>query len=85
VVYSEHSLSLHAPGVREIRCDDPKAAYQFRYDGLKLIQQSGDQYVFLPQAWTPTNGVAIIMPRSNSLRLEFFSTFALSTAQSATC
>ena len=72
VIYSERSLSLHAPGVREVRCKDPEAAYRFRYDGLKLVLQSGDQYLFLPAEWTPTNGVAILIPRTNSVRLEFF-------------
>jgi hypothetical protein len=33
--------------------------------------QSGNQYVFLPQAWSPREGVAIVMPRNDSLRLEF--------------
>lgn len=71
VVYSERSLSLHAPGVRETRCHDPEAAYRYRYDGLKLMLQSGGQYLFLPEGWTPGNGVAVLMPRSDSLRLEF--------------
>ena len=71
VVYSERSLSLHAPGVRETRCQDPEAAYRYRYDGLKLLMQSGGQYLFLPVGWTPGNGVAVLMPRSDSLRLEF--------------
>jgi hypothetical protein len=71
VVYSERSLSLHAPGVRETRCHDPEAAYRYRYDGLKLLLQSGGQYLFLPAGWTPGNGVAVLMPRSDTLRLEF--------------
>ena len=71
VVYSERSLSLHAPGVRETRCQDPEAAYRYRYDGLKLVLQSGGQYLFLPEGWTPGNGVAVLMSRSDSLRLEF--------------
>jgi hypothetical protein len=71
VVYSERSLSLHVPGVRETRCQDPEAAYRYRYDGLKLLLQSGGQYLFLPEEWTPGNGVAVLMPRSDSLRLEF--------------
>jgi hypothetical protein len=71
VIYSERSLSLHAPGVRETRCQDPEAAYRYRYDGLKLVLQSGGQYLFLPAGWTSGNGVAILMPRSDSLRLEF--------------
>jgi hypothetical protein len=72
VLYSHQGLSLNAPGVRKVRCRDPEAFYRFRYEGLKLILQSGDQYVFLPAAWSRTNGVAIVLPRSDSLRLEFF-------------
>ena len=56
VIYSERSLNLRAPGVREVRCQDQEAAYRFRYDGLKLVLQSGDQYLFLPEAWTPRDG-----------------------------
>ena len=85
VVYSERSLNLHAPGVREVRCQDREAAYRFRYDGLKLVLQSGDQYLFLPEAWTPTHGVAILMPRNDAIRLEFIPASAPSTPQGAAC
>ena len=71
IIYSERSLSLHAPGVREVRCKDTDTAYRYRYDGLKLVLESGDQYLFLPADWTPANGVALLMPRTASLRLEF--------------
>jgi hypothetical protein len=71
VIYSERGLSLHAPGVRELRCKDTDAAYRFRYDGLKLLLESGDEYLFLPTEWTPANGIAILIPRTASLRLEF--------------
>ncbi|MFE0178154.1 hypothetical protein ACFWZ2_38175 [Streptomyces sp. NPDC059002] len=71
IVYSADSLSLTAPGVRETRCRDPKAAYGFRYDGLKLMLQSGDQYVLVPERWSRANGVAVLIPRSDSVRLEF--------------
>jgi hypothetical protein len=71
VVFSERSLSLSAPGVREVRCHDSEAAYHFRYSGLKLIFQSGNQYVFLPSDWTHDQGPAILIPRSDTLRLEF--------------
>jgi hypothetical protein len=85
VVFSAQSLSLDAPGVREMRCRDPEAAYRFRYDGLKLLLQSGDQYVFLPAAWSRTNGVAIVLPRSASLRLEFTPASARSNVQRSAC
>lgn len=71
VAFSEKRLSLQAPGVREIICQDPDVAYRFRYDGLKLVQQSGNQYLFLPAGWTHANGAAILIPRSDALRLEF--------------
>ncbi|QEU93191.1 hypothetical protein CP970_21710 [Streptomyces kanamyceticus] len=71
IVYSADSLSLTAPGVRETRCRDPKAAYRFRYDGLKLMLQSGNQYVLVPELWSRAGGVAVLLPRSSSVRLEF--------------
>lgn len=85
VVYSAQSLSLKAPGVREVACQNSDAAYRFRYDGLKLVLQSGDQYFFLPQDWSPADGVAIVMPRNDSLRLEFTSPSANGAIQRAAC
>ncbi|MGH3835665.1 MAG: hypothetical protein ACRDSF_08155 [Pseudonocardiaceae bacterium] len=71
VAYSEKRLSLQAPGVREVTCQYPDAAYQFRYDGLKFVLQAGSQYLLLPAGWTRAQGAAILIPRSDSLRLEF--------------
>jgi hypothetical protein len=85
VVYSSRSLSLAARGVRQVRCHDPEAAYRFRYDGLKLVLQSGDQYLFLPAAWSPADGVAILMPKSDSLRLELVPASARAGARPETC
>ena len=70
IVYSAKSLSLDVPGVVETRCSDPDAAYRYRYSGLKLLLQSGNQYVMVPEAWTPSKGVAVLLPRNDSLRLE---------------
>lgn len=80
VLYSDRSLGLTGPGVREVRCRDPQAAYKFRYDGLKLMIQSGDQYVFLPERWSRDSGTAIVIPRSGALRLEFSRAEATPTA-----
>lgn len=71
VLYSPKSLSLHAPGVRETVCRTPDAAYRYRYTGLKFVLQSGGQYLLLPRQWTRTDGIAIVLPRTDSLRLEF--------------
>jgi hypothetical protein len=72
VIYSEKRLSLQAPGVREVPCQYPDAAYRFRYEGLKIVPlQSGNQYLLLPAGWTHANGAAILIPRSDKVRLEF--------------
>jgi hypothetical protein len=71
VLYSEESLSLAVPGVTEVRCADPEAAFRFRYDGLRLVRQAGNQYLLLPATWTREEGVAVLIPRSASVRLEF--------------
>ncbi|WP_372661434.1 hypothetical protein [Amycolatopsis kentuckyensis] len=70
-VYSERSLSLEADGVRQVVCGQPEAAYQYRYTGLKLLLQSGGQYVFVTARWRASNGVSFVVPRSDALRLEF--------------
>jgi hypothetical protein len=85
VIFSERSLSLDAPGVREMRCKDPEASYRFRYDGLKLLPQSSDQYLFLPETWSRRRGVAILIPRSESLRLELIPASARGTLRRSAC
>ena len=71
VLYSEQSLSLAVPGVSEARCTDPEAAFRFRYDGLRLVRQAGDHYLLLPATWNRDDGVAVLIPRSSTVRLEF--------------
>ncbi|SEF37557.1 hypothetical protein SAMN05421837_114117 [Amycolatopsis pretoriensis] len=70
-VYSERSLNLEADGVRQVVCGQPEAAYKYRYTGLKLLLQSGGQYVFVTARWRASNGVTFVVPRSAALRLEF--------------
>jgi hypothetical protein len=71
VLYSEQSLSMDVAGVTETRCADPDAAYRFRYTGLRLVRQAGNQYVLLPATWTRSTGTAVLITRSASIRLEF--------------
>lgn len=85
VLYSERSLNLRVPGVREIRCQGADAAYGFRYDGLKLVLHSDNQYLFLPERWTPADGVAVLLPRTDSLRVEFVRAGANPSVVTAVC
>lgn len=75
VIYTDKSLDLQLPGVRETVCSPSQAAadaaYRFRYDGLRLVLQSGGQYLFLPATWAREDGIAVVTPRSNAFRLDF--------------
>lgn len=70
-LYSERSLDLTGPGVSEVRCTGAEAAYEFRYDGLVLVLQSGGQYLLLPRHWTRGTAPAAVVPEGGSTRLEF--------------
>jgi hypothetical protein len=70
-VYSHQSLSLAAPGITQTRCHDKDAAYGFRYDGLRLMMRATDQYLLVPAGWGRASTVAILLPRTDSIRLEF--------------
>lgn len=74
IVYSRQALNLS--GVPAVRCRDPDAAYGFRYDDLALVLQSNDHYVLLPKTWSRSSGVAVVLPRTDDVRLEFLRTSA---------
>ena len=71
ILYSKERLRLEAPGVQEVSCAQPEGGYRFRYEGLRLMLRSAGQYFFLPESWSPSDGVAIIVPEGDSVRLEF--------------
>jgi hypothetical protein len=71
ILYAEKSLNLQVPGVVEAAASRADAAYGFRYEGLKLVPQAGDRYLFLPKGWTPGGRPAILLPRTDKLRMEF--------------
>jgi hypothetical protein len=72
VVYSEQRLQLAGPGIVEQYLGSATdARYRFRYEGLKLLVASGDQFFLLPERWSPDEGNAILLQRDESLRFEF--------------
>ncbi|MCP2244135.1 hypothetical protein [Lentzea aerocolonigenes] len=70
-VFSTKDIGVRGPGVTVTTCTAPDAAYRFRYDGLVLVLQSGGQSFLLPKGWNQRDGVAVVLPRSNDVRLEF--------------
>jgi hypothetical protein len=71
LVYSRDRLSIQAPGVIETTVGDVDAAYRYRYKGLRWLLRTGGNYLLLPALWSPTDGVAIVLPDTHSIRLEF--------------
>ncbi len=74
LLYSKDRLSLPAMSARETLCPQPaesEAAYRYRYEGLRLVFASADQYMLLPSTWPAGGGIAIVLPRTDSVRLEF--------------
>ena len=70
-LYSTEKLHLDAPGVEEVSCDEPGGGYRFRYQGLRLMLRSGGHYFLLPETWSRAGGVSIVVPESQSVRLQF--------------
>jgi hypothetical protein len=70
VLISTEPLGITGPGVAETACDYAgKPSY--RYDGLVLVLQSGDHLFLLPKTWTEATGGALVLPQTDSLRIEF--------------
>ncbi|MFS8102385.1 hypothetical protein LFM09_35195 [Lentzea alba] len=71
VVFSTKDIGVRGPGITMTGCTAPDSAYRFRYDGLVLVLQSSGQSLLLPAQWNRRDGVALVLPRSNDVRLEF--------------
>jgi hypothetical protein len=71
VVYSTNDLGLHADGVTTEALAGSHAAYHYRYAGLRLLVFSGGKYFLLPDGWHTPADVAIVLPDSSEVRVEF--------------
>ena len=70
-IYSPKSLEIHLRGVQETRLGNPESAYRYRYDGLRLVQRSGDRYLLMSEQWDARSARIVVLRDSDSLRLEF--------------
>jgi hypothetical protein len=71
VVYSRQRLNIEAPGVLESDIGDPTFAYRYRYSGLRFLLRNGNDYILLPSLWTPQDRVVVVLPQTDSVRLQF--------------
>jgi hypothetical protein len=70
-VYSEKRLAITMPGTAETPLSDEDSAYRFRYDGLRMVQRSGDRYFLIGDGWTPDNRRVVVIREAADVRLEF--------------
>ncbi len=70
-VYSPKNLDIAVPGVLGTRLGSRDSAYLYRYDGLRLLQLSGGHYFLISQRWDTAHKRVIVIPVSNSYRIEF--------------
>ena len=79
ILFSEKDLHLDGVDIHQTICATPpgaESAYHFRYSGLVLLIEIGNQYVLLPRTWQRGNGTAIVLPSSGigATRFEFSTT-----------
>ena len=70
-VYSPKSLELRARGVVETKLGSRESAYRYRYDGLRLVQRSGDRYLLMGEVWDARSSRIIVLRDTDTIRMEF--------------
>jgi hypothetical protein len=69
-IYSPKTLELHLRGVQETRLGNPESAYRYRYDGLRLVQRSGDRYLLMSEQWDARTSRIVVLRDSDAIRME---------------
>ncbi len=70
---SAGDLHIEASGVTETELSGSDSEYGYRYDGLYLLQRSGDKYFLLSDGWQSNvnQGRLIVLPDDDTIRLQF--------------
>ncbi|MEV7770331.1 hypothetical protein [Kitasatospora sp. NPDC086791] len=66
-------LSLGWPGVREAPLPEAAAGahFRYRYEGLRLLAQSGNRMFLIPRRWTWDTGNVLVLPVDADVRVAF--------------
>jgi hypothetical protein len=70
-IYSPKSLEIRASGVVETKLGGAESAYRYRYDGLRLVQRSGDRYLLMGELWDSHSSRIIVVRDTDAIRMEF--------------
>lgn len=70
-VYSPQSLEVDVPGVVETKLGGGDSAYRYRYQGLRLVQRSGNRYLLISELWDEQSGRIVVLRDTDAIRMEF--------------
>jgi hypothetical protein len=70
-IYSPKSLDINVPGVIETKLHNADSAYRYRYDGLRLVQRSGDRYLLMSEQADAQTSRIIVLRETETIRMEF--------------
>jgi hypothetical protein len=71
VIYSRDDLEISQPGVLETRIGGEESAYRYQYDGLRLLNYSGEKYFLLTEQSGDGRPVVLVVPDLPTIRVEF--------------
>lgn len=71
LLYTKERLGIDVPGVKEATTGDADAMYRYRYTGLRLLIHADRRYFLLPDNWSRTNAVAVVVPDNDTVRVDF--------------
>jgi hypothetical protein len=63
-------LSLNYNGIEEQEVNTTEKSYRYRYSGLKFLTHANDKYFLLPDRWSASDPVTIIIPENDTIRVE---------------
>lgn len=74
VVWSVDGLGLIGPDVEAAQVDVPGEKYRYYYAGLRLLDQTADAYILIPQKWEVRRDRVFIVPRADTIRIDLDAT-----------
>jgi hypothetical protein len=66
VLYSDARLGIAGPGVKVEPITQEDSRYHFRYEGLRLLVNTGDSYIIAPQGWTLGRDALSVLPSKDA-------------------
>ncbi|MEZ0064481.1 hypothetical protein ABIA32_000469 [Streptacidiphilus sp. MAP12-20] len=66
-------LYFDSPGVREtvLPANGSAQRFRYRYEGLRLLAQSGNRMFLIPDQWTPASGYVLLATADPNIRVSF--------------